>query len=104
VRILPLTSPVEVNASAGLVVGALRARGIGFADNYDSIRLELGARISLDTTFHIGQRPGDVAPILGVQATYDPITYDLDASPHGVVGHTPSLWAGASAGVSWGIP
>jgi hypothetical protein len=103
VRLAPLVWPVEINASAGLVVGALRARGTGFAADYESVRLELGARLAVEATFHVGQRPGDVAPLLGVQATYDPITYDLEASPHGVVGHTPSVWAGASAGVSWGV-
>ncbi len=103
-RLSPAASRLEVRTSAGLVVGALRARGTGFSTDYDSVRIELGARVSVDATLHIGRSPGDVSPVVGLAATYDPMTYDLEAMPHGVVAHTPALWAGASAGVSWGIP
>jgi hypothetical protein len=103
-KILPATAPLEVNASAGAVVGALRTMGTGFSSSYDSVRLEVGARVSIDATLHFGQRPGDLAPVIGLDATYDPIAYDLIVLPSGVVGHTPNFWAGASAGVSWSIP
>lgn len=102
-RLTPTDSPLDVRTSLGLVVGALRVRGVGFVSDYDSVRLELGARLSVDAVLHLGQ-PADIAPVLGVAATYDPSAYDLSALPHGVVGHTPSWWAGASAGVSWGVP
>jgi hypothetical protein len=102
-RLMPPASRLEMSTSAGLVAGALRVRGVGFATDYDSVRLELGARLAVDAILHLGQ-PTDIAPVLGLQATYDPVVYDLSAMPRGVVGHTPSLWAGASAGVSWGVP
>jgi hypothetical protein len=103
-RISPAVAPLEVNASVDAVIGALRASGTGFASSYDSVRLEAGARVSVDATLHLGRHPGDLAPVLGLEATYDPMPYDLEVLPRGVVAHTPSFWAGVSAGVSWSIP
>lgn len=102
-RLAPATAGLEVRTSAGIVAGVLRVRGVGFASDYGSVRLELGGRLSVDAVLHVGHAT-DVAPVLGLEATYDPMIYDLSTMPRGVVGHTPSLWAGASAGVSWGVP
>jgi hypothetical protein len=104
VRISPSTAPFEINASVGALIGALRATGTGFASTYDSLRLEAGARVAVDATLHLARRPGDLAPVLGLEAAYDPVAYDLVVLPHGIVGQTPSFWAGVSAGVSWSIP
>jgi hypothetical protein len=94
---------VEASADAGIALGALHARGSGFAQNYDSVRLEVGVRAGADVVFHFG-RPGPrLAPRIGVAATYEPAVYDLLVSPRGVVAHTPSLWAGVTAGVSWSM-
>jgi hypothetical protein len=62
------------------------------------------ARVSVDAIFRVAPRPGSIAPVLGVQVVYDPMAYDFDILPQGVVGHTPSVWAGLSAGISWGMP
>jgi hypothetical protein len=104
VRLSSPLSALEVNAAASAVLGALRATGTGFASSYNSLRLEVGARVAVDATLHIGRRPGDLAPVLGIELTYDPMTYDLAVVPRGVVGQTPSLWIGISAGFSWSIP
>jgi hypothetical protein len=104
VQLTPIASPLELSASAGLVLGALRARGTGFVSDYDAVRLEVGTQVSVDAILHVAPRPGSVAPVLGVQVVYDPMTYDLDTLPRGVVAHTPSVWAGASAGISWTMP
>jgi hypothetical protein len=93
---------LDVHVGAAFVAGALRARGTGFASVYDAVRLELGARASIDALLRFGR--SDLAAILGLEATYDPATYDLEATPRGVVAHTPSVWAGANAGLSWGLP
>jgi hypothetical protein len=104
VRLSPPLSALEVNAAASAVFGALRATGTGFASSYNSLRLEVGARVAVDATLHIGRRPGDLAPVIGLELTYDPMTYDLAVVPRGIVGQTPSLWIGISAGFSWSIP
>ncbi len=104
VKLAPAAGPLEVDASASAVVGALRATGTGFASSYDSLRLEAGARASVDATLHFGPHPGDLAPVIGLEATYDPMPYDLVVLPRGSIGDTPSFWAGVSAGVSWSIP
>jgi hypothetical protein len=92
---------LEIGVATSLVVGALVAEGAGFGSNKEATRLEVGARASIDATLHVG---GHVAPVLGLEATYDPMTYDLEVLSRGVVAQTPSFWAGVSAGVSWSIP
>jgi hypothetical protein len=94
---------LDLQGSVGIVAGALRARGTGFTSNYDAVRFELGARVSFDAAFPLGPQRA-WAIVLGVHAADDFLNYDLDAMPHGVVARTPSLWTGASAGVSWAIP
>jgi hypothetical protein len=103
-RVSSAEAPLEVDASVGAILGVLRATGTGFASSYDSLRLEAGARVAVDATLHLGRRPGDLAPVIGLEATYDPMAYDLVVVPGGVIGQAPSFWAGVSAGVSWSIP
>jgi hypothetical protein len=104
VRLTPIASLVELSLSTSVVLGALWARGTGFVSDYDAVRLDVGARVSVDAILRATPQPGSIAPVLGIQIVYDPMTYDLDVMPRGVVGHTPSLWAGVSAGISWGVP
>ncbi len=104
VRLTSAASALDLSVSPSLVLGALRARGTGFVSDYDAVRLDVGARVSVDAIFRVAPRPGSIAPVLGVQVVYDPTTYDLDVVPRGFVGHTPSVWAGLSAGISWGMP
>jgi hypothetical protein len=100
-RLYPTARTLEVSVAASLVLGALVAEGAGFASNYESVRFEVGGRGSVDAALHLG---GPVVPVIGIEATYDPMAYDLVVVPRGVVAHTPSFWAGASAGVCWSIP
>jgi hypothetical protein len=104
VRLTPIASPLELSLSTSVVLGALWARGTGFVSDYDAVRFDVGARLSVDAILRATPHPGSIAPVLGIQIVYDPMTYDFDVMPRGVVGHTPSLWAGVSAGISWGVP
>jgi hypothetical protein len=102
-RLSPEGSAVELAATPALVVGLLHVKGAGFAADYDATRLEVGARLALDLMLRLS-RGARLAPVLGVQATYDATAYDVQVSPRGVVAHTPTWWVGASAGVSLDIP
>jgi hypothetical protein len=107
-RFFPGDGPLEVSLDVGVVLGAILARGRGFATTYDAARLELGARIGLDAVLHLavgraGPRHVSLAPIVGLEATVDPVVYDLVVTPRSVVAHTPLLWAGITAGLCWSV-
>jgi hypothetical protein len=104
-RFFPSTAPLEVSLDAGIVLGAIRARGRGFATTYDSARLELGARLALDAILPLGagSRQAGLAPVIGLEATVDPAVYDLVVTPRSVVAHTPVLWVGVTVGVCWSV-
>jgi hypothetical protein len=107
-RFFPGAGPLEVSLDAGIVVGAIRARGRGFATTYDSARLELGARLALDAILPLGAgatgaRQTGLAPVVGLEATVDPAVYDLVVTPRSVVAQTPVLWAGVTVGVCWSV-
>jgi hypothetical protein len=104
-RLVPGAGPVEVSLDADVVLGAIVARGRGFATTYDSARFEVGARIALNAVFFVAAGPRHVgfAPVVGFEATYVPVVYDLVVMPRPVVARTPSVWAGITAGVSWSV-
>jgi hypothetical protein len=102
---------LELHVDAGLAVGAIETRGRGFATTYDAARLELGARVAVDAALHLGRRVA-FAPIVGLEATYYPMVYDLDVGhgdalggppPVRVAAQTPSVWAGVTAGMCWSM-
>ncbi len=76
--------------------------GEGFATTYSSERLEVGARVAIDAALHVS--PGAyLLPLVGLEVTYYPLPYHLLAAPSGVVTSTPSVWAGATAGLRWNV-
>jgi hypothetical protein len=93
--------PLEASVDASLALGALQTRGRGFAQDYDSARLEVGARLGADIVLRLDWPVRGLGPRLGAMATYEPADYDLLVSPRGVVAHTSSLWVGMTAGMSW---
>jgi hypothetical protein len=110
-RFLLGTDRLEINLDAGVALGAVQAGGRGFATNYDSARLELGARVGANAALYFSPRRTGFAPIVGLEATYYPMVYQLDvahgdqpnALPRGVVAHTPSVWVGVTAGLCWSM-
>jgi len=48
--------------------------------------------------------PSRLTPFLSVHGEWVPAPPAISALPRGVVGHTPSVWLGADAGVAWGWP
>lgn len=93
---------VETDLKVGLALGTLRAEGQGFATKYGSARLEVGARLAFDASFRLSADV-PIVPIAGVEVTYYPAPYDLVVAPTGVVARTPSVWAGATAGLCWNL-
>jgi hypothetical protein len=99
-RLLPRERWLEVDAEAGVAAGAVRASGQGFVASYSSTRLEVGARLAVSAALWLSPR-ASIAPVAGLELTYYPAQYGLSVMPHGVLATTPSLWAGATAGVCW---
>ncbi len=91
----------EANINAGLAFGVVTASGHGFAASYQASRLETGARLAIEAILHPGPGWGSFVPVLGFEATYYPMVYDLDVASRGVVAETPSFWAGLTVGAGW---
>jgi hypothetical protein len=94
---------LEVDVDPGVALGAVIVSGRGLATNFQSARLEVGARLAVDLAWHLGARHAGWGPVLGVEATYYPVPYDLDITPRGTVARTPDIWAGFTAGVCWTV-
>lgn len=87
-------------AEAGVVAAVVSARGMGLASDRSARAFEMGARGA------VGLRllpRAAFAPFVLACVELVPRPSDVFALPAGVVGHTPRLWIGAAAGVSWGI-
>ncbi len=89
---------VEVDGEAGLAAALFRAQGLSPVVAKEATRLDLGLRAGI--TLRLGARDARIAGIAGVHAAYFPRPYDLTIMPAGVVGRTPSLRLGATAGVA----
>jgi hypothetical protein len=93
---------VETDLKVGLALGVLRAGGQGPAARYGGARLEAGARLAIDASLRLSP-DAHFVPVAGVEVTYYPVPYDLVVAPTSVVASTPSVWAGATAGVCWNV-
>ncbi len=89
---------VEVDGELGLVAALFRAQGLSPVVAKEATRLDLGMRAGV--TLRVGARDARIAPIAGIHATYFPRPYDLAIMPAGVVGRTPTLRLGATAGIA----
>jgi len=102
-RVFPGHGRLEVEVEPGVALGAVIASGRGLATSFQSVRLELGARLAADMTWHFGPRRSSWGPVLGLEATVYPAPYDLDVTGRGTVARTPGFWAGFTAGVCWTV-
>ncbi len=89
---------VEIDGEASLVAALFRAQGLSPVVAKEATRVDLGLRAGI--VLRVGARDARVAPIAGLHAVYFPRPYDLALLPAGVVGRTPSLRLGATAGVA----
>jgi hypothetical protein len=88
---------LDLGGEASVVSAIFRAQGTNTAGPERQTRLDLGARVGL--VVRVGAPRTRLAPFAGVHATFFPSPYDIAARPQGVLGHTPSLWLGATVGV-----
>jgi hypothetical protein len=101
-RLVDPDGRLETDFEAGLALGSVRASGRGFANTYGGTRFEVGAHVAFESALRGASGDGPWVPLIGFEATFYPMVYDLDVMPRGVVSHTPSFWAGFTAGVGWG--
>jgi hypothetical protein len=87
---------IELAGELGFVAEIFRAEGLNTALPRQQTRLDPGARLGAALRF--GQ--GRFAPTAGVHAIFFPKPYQLETTPDGPLGQTPSLWLGATIGVS----
>jgi hypothetical protein len=103
-QLFPGSGRFEMNVAAGVAFGALLVSGRGFATNFDSsARFEVGAHAAVDAALHLGPSRAGLAPLVGLEVTYYPVTYDLDVRLRGLASQTPSVWAGVTIGASWSV-
>ncbi len=119
VRVRHLRVPVDagVRAQAAIAIGAryrlqpyvelgaalalVRESGLDLAVNHAHSAIELGVRGGAGVYLASASR---LTPFLSLAGVFVPAPPAVSALPRGVVGHTPSLWLGAAAGVAWGWP
>ncbi len=89
---------VEIDGEASLVAAIFRAQGLSPVAPREATRVDIGMRGGI--VLRVGARDARIAPIAGVHATYFPHPYDLAIMPAGVVGRTPTLRLGATAGIA----
>lgn len=89
---------VEIDGEAGLTAAIFRAQGLSPVAPREATRVDLGVRGGI--VLRIGARDARIAPIAGVHATYFPRPYELAVMPAGVVGRTPTVRLGATAGLA----
>jgi hypothetical protein len=101
--LLPPAERVQLTLDAGLAIGALWVAGHGLATDFAASRVEVGTRLALESGVHVGPPDARLFPVIGIEATYLPMSYDLEVASRGSVGQTPHWWAGATAGLCWRI-
>ena len=83
----------------GVVIALISEGGKGLATVSTTHAFELGARAAIG--FH-GTWSSRFAPFATLHAEWIPSPSSVVALPRGVVGHTPRVWLGATAGLFWG--
>jgi len=89
---------LEPYAELGAAVALLRESGRDLASSDTRTSAELGVRVAAG--LHLA---GDsrIAPFLALHGELVPSPPAISALPRGVVGHTPLVWVGATAGAAW---
>jgi hypothetical protein len=84
----------------GVVVALLSERAVELATPYTARAVELGLRAAVGVR---GPWSARLAPFAALHAELIPMPPTIVALPRGSVGHTPYVWLGATAGLSWGV-
>lgn len=88
---------IELSGEVGLAAAWLTERALDVVTARSRSAFELGARVAAVVRFRPAAR---LAPFVAVHAEAIPSPAALYVLPRGVVGHTPSLWIGLTAGAS----
>jgi hypothetical protein len=89
---------LEPYAELGAAVALLRESGLGLASGDTRTSAELGVRVAAGVHLAGDSR---IAPFLALHGELVPSPPAISALPRGVVGHTPLVWVGATAGAAW---
>jgi hypothetical protein len=92
---------LEPFAEIGAGVALMQESALDLASRQTRTAVELGVRGAAGIYL---AGPSRVTPFLALHVELVPAPPTISALPRGVVGHTPSLWVGASAGAAWGWP
>jgi hypothetical protein len=98
VRVRRPVGPIELAGELGLAAAVFSAEGESPAIPKQAVRLDLGLRGGL--VLRLARPRARIAPVLSLHGMFFPRTYELATTPQGVLGHTPAVWLGATAGVS----
>jgi len=91
-------SMLEPYAELGAAVALLRESGLDLASNATRTSAELGVRVAAGVHLTGVSR---LSPFFELHGEVVPIPPAISALPRGVVGHTPLVWFGATAGAAW---
>jgi hypothetical protein len=89
---------LELSGELGLGGALFHAAGTDTVDPQSGTRLDLGARAGF--VLRLGRPAARLAPVVGVHAELFPKPYDITVTPQGMLGRTPALWLGATAGIA----
>jgi hypothetical protein len=88
-------------AELGVGVAQVQESALDLASRLTRSRIELGVHGGAGVYLAGSSR---LTPFLSLQGELVPVPPSVSALPRGEVGHTPSVWLGANAGVAWGWP
>jgi hypothetical protein len=91
---------LDAYGEVGLAFALLDERALDLLTARSAMGVELGGRVAFGARL---ASPRRLAPFFAVAAELMPDPPVVVALPRGVAGHTPHLWLGACAGISWGI-
>jgi hypothetical protein len=89
---------LEPYGELGAAVALLRETGLDLATGDTRTSAELGVRVAAGVHLAGDSR---IAPFLALHGELVPSPPAISALPRGVVGHTPLIWIGATAGAAW---
>lgn len=89
---------LEPYAELGVAVAVLRESGLELASKDTDTSAELGVRAAAGVYLTGISR---ISPFLALHGEVVPSPPAISALPRGVVGHTPLVWFGATAGAAW---
>jgi hypothetical protein len=93
--------PGELDGEAALAAAIFRAQGLNTLMPQQATRLDLGARLAVTVRF--GRPSARAVPFVGVHALVFPRPYEIATTPQGTLGSMPTLWLGATLGLSASI-